>query len=86
MNAPLLAEAGLRLTYSIGLVAALGFLGFSTNPGAANWGQMINENRLALSTQTWAVLGPVLIIGLFTVGTNLMADGIAQVNQRGGDS
>ncbi len=84
MNAPLLAEAGLRLTYSIGLVAALGFLGFSTDPGAANWGQMINENRLAMATQTWAVLAPVLIIGVFTVGTNLMADGIAQFNQRGG--
>ena len=56
MNAPLLAEAGLRLTYSIGIVAALGFLSFSTDPNAANWGQMINENRLALSTQTWAVL------------------------------
>lgn len=84
MNAPLLAEAGLRLTYSIGLVAALGFLGFSTDPGAANWGQMINENRLAMSTQGWAVVAPVLIIGLFTVGTNLMADGIAQASQRGG--
>jgi peptide/nickel transport system permease protein len=84
MNAPLLAEAGLRLTFSIGLVAALGFLGFSTDPGAANWGQMISENRLAMATQTWAVLAPVLVIGLFTVGTNLMADGIAQVNQRGG--
>ena len=32
MNAPLLAEAGLRLTYSIGMVAGLGFLGFSANP------------------------------------------------------
>jgi len=84
MNAPLLAEAGLRLTYSIGLVAGLGFLGFSTDPGAANWGQMLRENRLALSTQPWSVLAPVLIIGLFTVGTNLMADGIAQLSQRGG--
>jgi peptide/nickel transport system permease protein len=83
MNAPLLAEAGLRLTFSIGLVAALGFLGFSTDPGAANWGQMIRENLLAMSTQTWAVLTPVFIIGLFTVGTNLMADGIAQLSQRG---
>ncbi len=84
MNAPLLAEAGLRLTYSIGLVAALGFLGFSTDPNAANWGQMINENRLALSTQTWSVLAPVLVIGLFTIGTNLMADGISQFAQQGG--
>ena len=84
MNAPLLAEAGLRLTYSITVIAGLGFLGFSTDPGAANWGEMINENRLALSTQTWAVLAPVLVIGLFCVGTNLMADGVAQVSQRGG--
>jgi peptide/nickel transport system permease protein len=85
MNAPLLAEAGLRLTFSIALVAALGFLGFSTDPSAANWGQMINENRLGLSTQSWSVLAPVLIIGLCTIGTNLAADGIAQVTQRGGD-
>ena len=83
MNAPLLAEGGLRLTYSIGLVGSLGFLGFSTDPGAANWGQMIQENRLALATQPWAVLAPVLVIAIFAVGTNLMADGIAQVAQRG---
>ena len=85
MNAPLLAEAGLRLTFSISLVGALGFLGFTTDPGAANWGQMINENRLGLATQAWAVLAPVFVIGLFTIGTNLMADGIAQLSQRGGD-
>jgi peptide/nickel transport system permease protein len=85
MNAPILAEAGLRLTFSITLVAALGFLGFATDPSAANWGQMINENRLGLSTQAWSVLAPVLVIGLFTIGTNLTADGIAQVTQRGGD-
>ncbi|WP_030483109.1 ABC transporter permease [Nocardioides aequoreus] len=84
MNAPLLAEAGLRLTYSIGIVAALGFLGFATDPSAANWGQMLNENRLALSTQPWSVLAPVLLIGLFTIGTNLTADGIAQLSQPGG--
>jgi peptide/nickel transport system permease protein len=61
------------------MVAAIGFLGFSTDPGAADWGQMINENRLALLVQPWGVLAPVLIIGLFTVGTNLMADGITHL-------
>ncbi|MDQ3155679.1 MAG: ABC transporter permease [Actinomycetota bacterium] len=86
MNAPLLAEAGLRLTYSIGMVAAIGFLGFSTNPGAADWGQMINENRLALLVQPWGVLAPVIIVGVFTIGTNLMADGIAQLASKGDDS
>ena len=85
MTGPLLAEAGLRLTYSIGIVAALGFLGFAADPGAANWGQMMNENRLGLQTQPWAVLAPVLMIAIFTIATNLMADGLAQASQRGDD-
>ncbi len=83
MIGPLLAEAGLRLTYSIGVVAALGFLGFAADPGAANWGQMMNENRLGLATQPWSVLAPVLMIAVFTIATNLMADGLAQLSQRG---
>ena len=83
MTGPLLAEAGLRLTYSIGIVAALGFLGFAADPGAANWGQMMNENRLGLATQPWAVLAPVLMIAIFTIATNLMADGLAQLPRRG---
>ena len=82
MTTPLLAEAGLRLTYSIGLVAALGFLGFSADPGAANWGQMMNENRLGLQTQPWAVVAPVLMIAIFTIATNLMADGLAQMAKK----
>ena len=85
MIGPLLAEAGLRLTYSIGLVAALGFLGFAADPGAANWGQMMNENRLGLSTQPWSVIAPVLMIAIFTIATNLMADGLAQLSQKGDD-
>jgi peptide/nickel transport system permease protein len=65
------------------MVAGIGFLGFSTDPGAADWGQMINENRLALLVQPWGVIAPVIVIGIFTIGTNLMADGIAQLTGRG---
>lgn len=83
MVVPMLAEAGLRLTYSIGIVAGIAFLGFAANPGAADWGQMTNENRLALLIQPWGVLAPVIIIGLFTLGTNLIADGIGQRAARG---
>lgn len=85
MNAPLLAEAGLRLTFSIGMVAGLSFLGFATDPGAADWGQMINENRLALLVQPWAILAPVIMIGIFALGTNLMADGVTQLAAKGAD-
>ena len=39
---------------------------------------MINENRLSINVQPWAVLLPVAAIGLLTVGTNLVTDGIAR--------
>ncbi|MEU7861392.1 ABC transporter permease [Nonomuraea sp. NPDC049141] len=77
MSGPLLAEAGLRLTYSIGLVASIGFLGFVSDPRAVDWGMMINQNRLALLVQPWAILAPTIAIAVLTIGTNLIADGIA---------
>jgi peptide/nickel transport system permease protein len=78
VTSPLLVEIGLRMTYSIGLVAAVSFLGFGLQPPTADWGLMINENRLAITVQPWAVLLPVAAIGLLTVGTNLVTDGIAR--------
>lgn len=78
VTSPLLVEIGLRMTYSIALVAAVGFLGFGLQPGTADWGLMINENRLAITVQPWSVMVPVLAIGLLTVGTNLITDGIAR--------
>ena len=78
VTSPLLVEIGLRLTYSIGLVAAISFLGFGLQPPRADWGLMINENRLSITVQPWAVVLPVLAIALLTVGTNLVTDGIAR--------
>jgi peptide/nickel transport system permease protein len=73
-----LVEFGLRLNYSIGLVAALSFLGLGLQPPTADWGLMINENRIALTVQPWAVALPVLAIAVLTIGTNLVADGLAR--------
>ena len=78
ISSPLLVEFGLRLTYSIGLIAAVSFLGFGLQPPAADWGLMINENRIGLTLQPWAVVLPVAAIGLLTVGMNLVTDGIAR--------
>jgi peptide/nickel transport system permease protein len=89
VTSPLLVELGLRMTYSIGLVAAISFLGFGLQPPTADWGLMINENRLSITVQPWSVLLPVLAIGLLTVGTNLITDGIARAAigiDRGGKS
>jgi peptide/nickel transport system permease protein len=79
ITGPLLVELGLRLTYSIAIIAAVGFLGFGLQPPAADWGLMINENRVGMTVQPWAVVAPVAAIGLLTIGTNLVTDGIARV-------
>ena len=89
VTSPLLVEIGLRMTYSIGLVAAVSFIGVGIQPPTADWGLMINENRLSISIQPWAVFLPVLAIGLLTIGTNLVTDGIARAAiglDRGGES
>jgi peptide/nickel transport system permease protein len=78
VTSTLLVELGLRMTYSIGLVAAVSFLGFGLQPPAADWGLMINENRLSITIQPWGVMLPVAVIGLLTIGVNLMTDGIAR--------
>jgi len=79
---PLMVEFGLRLTWSIGLIAAISFLGQGLQPPAADWGLMIKQNRQGLTLQPWGVVVPVLLIALFTVGTNLMTEGISRTVAR----
>ena len=78
VSSTLAVEFGLRLTYSIGLVAGLSFLGLGMQPPNPDWGLMINENRIALTVSPWSVVLPVLAIALLTVGTNLVTDGLAK--------
>jgi peptide/nickel transport system permease protein len=76
---PLMVETGLRLTYSIVIMAGLAFLGFGQQPPAANWGSMINENRVGLTLNPWAVIVPAVLIALLTIGTNTFTDAVARV-------
>jgi peptide/nickel transport system permease protein len=73
--APILVDFGIRLTGSILLVAGVSFLGLGLQPPAADWGLMIAENRGGITIQPWAVVAPVLAIGLLTIGINLIIDG-----------
>jgi peptide/nickel transport system permease protein len=78
VSGPLLVEANLRLTFSIGLISGIAFLGFTPDPGAANWGLMINENRKGIISNHWGVTWPVIAIALLTIGTGLVGDGFAR--------
>ena len=79
LSTPLMVEAGLRLTYSIIIMAGLAFLGFGQPPPAASWGTMINENRAGLALNPWAVIVPAALIALLTIGANLLTDAIGRV-------
>ena len=76
---PLMVESGLRFTYSIVLMAGLAFLGFGLPPPAPSWGYMIQENRIGLSLNLWAVVVPAILIALLTIGINTFTDAIARV-------
>jgi peptide/nickel transport system permease protein len=78
ITTPLMVEYGLRLTWSISIVAAVSFLGFGIQPPNADWGLMINENRQGLTIQPWPVVVPALCIAAFAVGANFVTEGVSR--------
>jgi peptide/nickel transport system permease protein len=75
-----MVEVGLRFTYSILIIGGLSFLGFGIQPPAANWGLMINENRIGLVVNPWAVIAPAGLIAILTIGLNTFTDAIARAS------
>ena len=39
---------------------------------------MITENQIVLPVQPWGTVAPIIAIGLLTMGTGLIGDGIAR--------
>lgn len=82
---PLLVHFGNMLTWGVGMLSGLSFLGYGVAPPTADWGLMINENQAGLMVQPWAVLAPAVLIGVFAYGTNILAEGIGRSSARMGD-
>jgi peptide/nickel transport system permease protein len=80
LTTPLMVELGLRLSYSIVLIAGLSFLGFGAPPPTPDWGVMVNENRIGMASNPWGVLAPAILLALLAVGMNTFADAIARAN------
>jgi peptide/nickel transport system permease protein len=81
----MLADFGVRATWTVILIASLGFLGFGQQPPAADWGSLISENRSGLLVEPWPVLAPLCTLALLTVGINLVADGIIRALTSSGE-
>ncbi|QIS02161.1 ATP-binding cassette domain-containing protein [Nocardia brasiliensis] len=74
LRAVLLADAGVRLSATISMVAVSGFLGLGLRPPAPDWALMITENRPGFGRQPLAVLAPALLIMVLVVSINLVVD------------
>lgn len=75
---PLLVHFGNMLTWAVGMLSSLSFLGYGVAPPMADWGLMINENQAGLLIQPLGVLAPALLIAIFAYGTNIFAEGIGR--------
>ena len=70
---PLLAFAGVTLSWAIMSAAALHFLGFGGDPSAPEWGAMLAEGRQVYRAAPWVALAPGLAITI----TLLLVNGLA---------
>lgn len=59
--------------------AALGFLGMGASPPSAEWGVMIAEGQIYISSAWWISFFPGLAMVLLGIGFALMGDGLAKM-------
>jgi peptide/nickel transport system permease protein len=78
----LAADAGVRLTGVLYLVATAAFLGVGVAPDASDWAVMVDRNRTGLFVQPWAVVLPALLIVALTMGSNLLFDAMLEKPHR----
>jgi peptide/nickel transport system permease protein len=81
---PLAVEASMRFSYSIFLVASLGFLGLGIQPPSPDWGMMVSEGRTWFNLAPWVLLYPAGTIALLVVGVAFMSDGLRRMLLPGG--
>jgi len=71
---PIIADLGLRFSWSLILISSVNFLGLGIAPPNPDWGLMIAENRIIISENLYAVLAPSVVIAILILGVNLVGD------------
>lgn len=76
---PVMVKATLDLGAAILTTAALSFLGFGVEPGAAELGRMIADGRQFVFSAPWIVSAPGVAIFVLCLGLNLVGDGLRDI-------
>lgn len=74
--APILIQAGMRISIAILLASGLSFLGLGVVPPTPDWGLMIAEGRGFVAMAPWMSGMPGLALATLLVGLNLLAEGL----------
>ena len=74
ITGPLLAEAAIRLNFSVIFIATLNFLGLGVQPPSSDWGLMVSEGRVYLAQSPLISVAPAVAIAVLTIGINLVSD------------
>lgn len=70
----ILAYVAIDFAFALVNLAGLSFLGLGVEPGTADWGRMLSENRNLIYSNPPGILLPALMIILLAVSMNLIGD------------
>ncbi|TQM30823.1 ATP-binding cassette domain-containing protein [Nocardia bhagyanarayanae] len=82
LRSVVLADAGIRVSGAIAMVAVSGFLGLGLRPPSADWALMITENRPGFAVAPWSVLAPAGMVMALVVSVNLLVDRLLGGDER----
>jgi peptide/nickel transport system permease protein len=74
--ATIIVQASLDVGYAILSTAGLSFIGLGAQPPQPEWGSMVAEGRIYLTTHWWVPMFPGLAILFSVVGVNLLGDAL----------
>lgn len=74
ITSPIMADLGIRFSWTIILIASVNYLGLGLQPPTADWGLMVSENREIITTNPLAVLAPAAVLAILIIAVNLLGD------------
>jgi peptide/nickel transport system permease protein len=84
--APIVADLGIRFSWSIILIASVNYLGLGLKPPTADWGLMVSENREIIASNPLALLAPAIVLALLIIAVNLTGDAYLRQLGRSGET